>query len=382
MGGIDDAVGARIAKGRRRRGWTQRDLSLAVGRSESWVSQVERGVLALDSVDTAEAVARALGLGVGHILAFDVRYPAAPAEEPPARLPGKTGTEGAARVERRVFVGSLASGLAGAFGALIPDTERTEHAVRTGSVDAATVEQLRTVAVAHRNSYRQVPATSLLPVAHAQINLLLSLQPGRQRAPLRRALLVQLGQMTALAAVVSYLDLGNRLDGDMYLALADQVARTVSDPELSALLLAGRAFHTSYAGDPEGGLDCALAAIDHAEAGASRRMCAWVYAVASEMHASTGDEVACRNAIETARYWLDGPLDDERWGGIGWFDLGKVDAYEGGDLVPARPPRAGSADPGCRLGAARAEHAPAPGHSPRRSGRRSCRRRTPRGCRR
>lgn len=62
-------------------------------------------------------------------------------------------------------------------------------------------------------------------------------------------------------------------------------------------------------------------------------MRAWVHAVASEMHASTGDEAACRNAIDTARYWLDGPLDDERWGGIGWFDLGKVDAYEGGDLV-------------------------------------------------
>ncbi|MFI1884521.1 MULTISPECIES: tetratricopeptide repeat protein [Streptomyces] len=30
---------------------------------------------------------------------------------------------------------------------------------------------------------------------------------------------------------------------------------------------------------------------------------------------------------------LEKPVDDERWGGIGAFDLSKADAYEGSDLV-------------------------------------------------
>ncbi|MFE4174511.1 helix-turn-helix domain-containing protein [Streptomyces sp. NPDC056909] len=43
MAGIDKIIGDRIERGRRRRGLYQHELAAAVGRSESWVGQVERG---------------------------------------------------------------------------------------------------------------------------------------------------------------------------------------------------------------------------------------------------------------------------------------------------------------------------------------------------
>ncbi|MFF5131078.1 helix-turn-helix domain-containing protein [Streptomyces syringium] len=75
MGKIDKVVGARMSKGRRRKGMSQRDVSLTVARSESWVGQVERGVLPLDSLTTAETVAGALGMDPAFLLALDERWP-------------------------------------------------------------------------------------------------------------------------------------------------------------------------------------------------------------------------------------------------------------------------------------------------------------------
>ncbi|MDH6575588.1 class I SAM-dependent methyltransferase [Kitasatospora sp. MAP5-34] len=50
------------------------------------------------------------------------------------------------------------------------------------------------------------------------------------------------------------------------------IAKEIDSPELASLILGGRAFNASYGGDPEGGLDYALAAVDHAERGAPTRM--------------------------------------------------------------------------------------------------------------
>ncbi|MEU0519733.1 helix-turn-helix transcriptional regulator [Streptosporangium sp. NPDC006007] len=54
---IDKIIGRRIEKGRRRRGLYQGELGAEVGRSESWVGQVERGIISLDSVSMAERLA-------------------------------------------------------------------------------------------------------------------------------------------------------------------------------------------------------------------------------------------------------------------------------------------------------------------------------------
>jgi len=56
----DPEVGARIARWRRRRGLSQVALAGLVGRSESWLSQVERGLRHVDSLAVLRDLSRVL----------------------------------------------------------------------------------------------------------------------------------------------------------------------------------------------------------------------------------------------------------------------------------------------------------------------------------
>lgn len=60
----DLTTGQRIAELRRKRGLSQRDLAQEVHRSESWVSQVERGVQPLERLSVLQTLADALGVSV------------------------------------------------------------------------------------------------------------------------------------------------------------------------------------------------------------------------------------------------------------------------------------------------------------------------------
>ncbi|WP_329364766.1 helix-turn-helix domain-containing protein [Streptomyces sp. NBC_00669] len=342
MAGIDSTIGGRIEKGRRRKGWHQRDLAERIGRSESWVSQVERGVIALDSVGLAERIAQVLGLAVDYVLAFDVRYAGAAVIaqssrshllSPPSPRATAPDPESSEIVRRRTFtLGSLA-GLTGAVAGLSPDAQAQVSRPAGGAVDQATVDELRSIGASYRRSYKSFPASTLVPVAHGQLQLVTSLKPKTQPARLRNSLLAHMVEMASLAAVLLSLDLGDQEQADAYMDLGFRIAKEIGSAELSALILAGRAFGTSYGGDPEGGLDYALAAVEAAKRGASVRMRAWTNAVASEMYSSTGDEYGFRSSMEASRTLLSGSMDDERWGGIAWFDLSKADAYEGSDLA-------------------------------------------------
>ncbi|MFI9309059.1 helix-turn-helix domain-containing protein [Streptomyces triculaminicus] len=57
-------VGQSVAALRRARGMSQRDLAAEMGRSESWVSQVERGVQPVERLSVLQALADALGVSV------------------------------------------------------------------------------------------------------------------------------------------------------------------------------------------------------------------------------------------------------------------------------------------------------------------------------
>ncbi|MFI0225068.1 helix-turn-helix domain-containing protein [Streptomyces lydicus] len=69
-------VGQRIKELRRAEGMSQSDLAAAMGRSESWVSQVERGVQPVERLSVLQALADALNVPVR-----ELRPDAAPAEE-------------------------------------------------------------------------------------------------------------------------------------------------------------------------------------------------------------------------------------------------------------------------------------------------------------
>lgn len=70
------ALGRRVKELRRAAGMSQSDLAAAMGRSESWVSQVERGVQPVERLSILQALADALKVSVR-----EVRPDAAPAEE-------------------------------------------------------------------------------------------------------------------------------------------------------------------------------------------------------------------------------------------------------------------------------------------------------------
>lgn len=58
----DSGLGRRVKVLRRARGWTQEGLALRLHRSSSWVTKVERGVIAIDSVSTIRELAAVLGV--------------------------------------------------------------------------------------------------------------------------------------------------------------------------------------------------------------------------------------------------------------------------------------------------------------------------------
>src|SRR5262245_60946595 len=66
--GDELSVAERIAFYRRRRGFTQATLGALVGRSEEWVSSVERGRRQVRRLDVLTEVARALRVGLPDLL--------------------------------------------------------------------------------------------------------------------------------------------------------------------------------------------------------------------------------------------------------------------------------------------------------------------------
>ncbi|MDT0308827.1 helix-turn-helix transcriptional regulator [Streptomyces sp. DSM 44917] len=65
----EKALGRKIAFHRKRRGLSQKEFAGLLGRSEAWVSQVERGVRRIDRMTVLEKVAEVLDLPVGELAA-------------------------------------------------------------------------------------------------------------------------------------------------------------------------------------------------------------------------------------------------------------------------------------------------------------------------
>jgi transcriptional regulator with XRE-family HTH domain len=76
-------LGQRVKELRRAAGMSQSDLAAAMARSESWVSQVERGVQPVERLSILQALADALKVSVR-----ELRPDAAPTEEEPTEPHG------------------------------------------------------------------------------------------------------------------------------------------------------------------------------------------------------------------------------------------------------------------------------------------------------
>ncbi|GAA2657704.1 XRE family transcriptional regulator [Streptomyces lunalinharesii] len=71
MAGNAITLGKMIAKARRRKGWPQRDLAAMLEKSESWVSQVEREMIPVNSLQTLRHLSEALDLALPELLAAE-----------------------------------------------------------------------------------------------------------------------------------------------------------------------------------------------------------------------------------------------------------------------------------------------------------------------
>ncbi len=202
-------------------------------------------------------------------------------------------------------------------------------------ITAETARDLLAVSAHYRRAYRAMPAAALLEASHAHTSLILALQPAWQPRPARHSLLRALGESATLTAVLLLADLACYSDALPYLAMAQEVARENHDPDLTAVILACRAFLTSFSGgSPAVAADFAEAAVNASIDGrASPITCGWVAAVSAEQLATLGDERGSRTRLDTARDAIAGHEPDPAWAGVGTFDSAKATAYEGGNLV-------------------------------------------------
>ncbi|MGH7750202.1 MAG: helix-turn-helix domain-containing protein, partial [Candidatus Dormibacteria bacterium] len=81
--GDSAAFGRRVAFYRKKRGYSQRELAAMIDRSETWLSQVERGVRKIDRMSVLERLAEALDVPLAE-LAPEQNVVAASSETPQA----------------------------------------------------------------------------------------------------------------------------------------------------------------------------------------------------------------------------------------------------------------------------------------------------------
>lgn len=219
----------------------------------------------------------------------------------------------------------------GAFGSGMD--ERLETCRDMGRVDAETCEGLANIMLGYRQVYRSASAASLLSPVYGTLQLFTELAPGSGRH--RDTMVSLIGQASALAGAIFMFDLDDFAAAKHYFAVGAKAARQSADSELMAIVLACRAFHAAYSGDPQAGVEFGQGALDVAARGIHPRSHGWVAAVASEMYATIGpsERAGCMAALEISGEQLARPMPERPWAGIGAFNDGKLAAYRGGDLM-------------------------------------------------
>ncbi|MGH3525771.1 MAG: helix-turn-helix domain-containing protein [Pseudonocardiaceae bacterium] len=157
-------LGERVAELRRRLGMSQKDLATEVGRSESWVSQVERDVLPVERVSVLQLLADALGTSVRNLR-----------PEATADVPKVVGQPDELAALRLAMTGHPA------LGALLGTAEGPSRGLAELRSDVDTAWQL-----SHASQYGQLAAL-LIPLL-ADLERSARVARGRQRAEVSRLL--------------------------------------------------------------------------------------------------------------------------------------------------------------------------------------------------
>jgi transcriptional regulator with XRE-family HTH domain len=165
----DTPFGERVAFYRRRLGLSQVELARIVDRSESWLSQVERGARSVDRLSVLSELANALGVSVTDL------SPAAPADER-QEIPPSEESQYVDRI-RQVLIGHPALGVA-----LDPQRKGGSRA----SLTKLRQEAARAWELTHASRYREVAAllAELLPTLEAATRTRATEQARALRVPL------------------------------------------------------------------------------------------------------------------------------------------------------------------------------------------------------
>ena len=70
----EPTIGRRVARARRRKGWSQQQLGDTIGRTPSWVSKIERGNVPLDRMSIVSRIAEALSVEVVELTGQPYRH--------------------------------------------------------------------------------------------------------------------------------------------------------------------------------------------------------------------------------------------------------------------------------------------------------------------
>lgn len=123
-----------------------------------------------------------------------------------------------------------------------------ERGMGTRIVSSSTALDMVSVSANYRRAYRSLPAKALLVATKAHLSLILSPGPASQRSPVGGLLVRAVGESAVLAAALLGADLGRKNEAERFLALAYDAAKENEDADLTAVILACRAFLKSFNG--------------------------------------------------------------------------------------------------------------------------------------
>jgi tetratricopeptide (TPR) repeat protein len=205
---------------------------------------------------------------------------------------------------------------------------------RAWRASTETADDLETLVGSYRRAYAgKTAATDLLPGTTGLMHLLIDLGR-RDQWPAEAERLASLVGQAAL--VVGLLQLMGSRDlgaAKVHYDLALRSAREANDWDLASYVLGSLAFRAALARRPADARTIVEAASDLAGRYGSPRTRAWAAALASELHARAGREVASRRSLEDARAALDGSREDPSWKGVGCFDEARLLSYDGASLL-------------------------------------------------
>ena len=205
---------------------------------------------------------------------------------------------------------------------------------RAWRASTQTADDLETLVGSYRRAYAgKAAATDLLPGTTGLMHLLIDLGRRDQWPGGTEQLASLVGQAAILVGLLQLMGPHDLSAAKVHYDLALRCAREANDWDLASYALGSLAFHAVHARRPADARTIIEVASDLAGRRGSPRTRAWTAALASELHARAGREVASRRSLEDARASLDRCRDDPSWKGVGWFDDARLVSYDGGSLL-------------------------------------------------